>query len=209
MRVIFNLIAVTSVLLLSSCGEPSKSNNEITEAQPNITGPLKLVREESSLSFTTIKSGMIAEVHSFKSLDAQIASNGAAELTIVLDSVDTQNEIRDPRMREFLFETATYPYAKITANLDANNYNTLPLNMPTSSGFPFTLDLHGVQAEMDASVWVTRLGVDKVSVSSAVPIIIDASDFALLDGVEKLRELANLPEITPVVPVTFSLVFQQ
>jgi len=38
---------------------------------------------------------------------------------------------------------------------------------------------------------------------------VNASQVGLLAGIEKLRELAGLPSISPAVPVTFSLIFEQ
>jgi len=56
---------------------------------------------------------------------------------------------------------------------------------------------------------VTRLGPNKVLVSSAAPVYVHADDFGLQSGVDKLQELAKLSSITPVVPVSFSLMFER
>ena len=77
------------------------------------------------------------------------------------------------------------------------------MNVPVTA----TLDLHGDTQEIDTDLLVTRIGADKVQVGTSVPIIVNAADFGLDGGIEKLRELANLPGITPDVPVTFSIVF--
>ena len=48
---------------------------------------------------------------------------------------------------------------------------------------------------------------DKLIVSSTKPIIVQASDFGLVDGILKLQELAKLPSIATTVPVSFVLTF--
>lgn len=42
-------------------------------------------------------------------------------------------------------------------------------------------------------------------VTSAQPVIINATDYGLTDGINKLRDLAGLPSISYAVPVTFTL----
>lgn len=71
-----------------------------------------------------------------------------------------------------------------------------------------TLSLHGVVADVDAQVQVTKLANDQLLVTSLSPVIIDAQTFDLGEGVEKLQTLAGLPSISSVVPVTFNLVFK-
>jgi hypothetical protein len=46
-----------------------------------------------------------------------------------------------------------------------------------------------------------------LQISNARPVVINAGEFELTRGVEKLREIAGLPSISPVVPVQFSLYF--
>ena len=133
---------------------------------------------------------------------------GAAEFTVVLDSVDTNNEIRDPRMRQFLFETDKHPYAKVTAQLDMAKLKGLETGARHTELLDMTIELHGLTDEREFYVMVTRLAPERVLVENKAPLILDAADFGFEAGVEKLRELAGLDSITPVVPVTFSLVFE-
>jgi polyisoprenoid-binding protein YceI len=208
MQTIFKMLVIPSVLALSACGgEAVTSGQENGGIQPTNLGPWELLREESSLSFTTIKNGGVAEAHHFKSIDGKVGINGGAEFTIVLDSVDTNNEVRDPRMREFLFETAEHPYATVTADIRTSDYAALNMGEQTSILVDFNLDLHGLKTDHQVWVTLTRLGANKVVVANKAPVFIQASDHGLLQGVEKLRELANLQTISPVVPITFSLVF--
>jgi len=46
-------------------------------------------------------------------------------------------------------------------------------------------------------------------VSSLAPVIVQANEFGLVAGVEKLKELAGLPSISLAVPVSFVLTLAQ
>jgi hypothetical protein len=51
------------------------------------------------------------------------------------------------------------------------------------------------------------LTADRLLVSSVRPVIVNAGPLGLDEGVERLREAAGLPSISPAVPVTFQLTF--
>jgi len=70
-----------------------------------------------------------------------------------------------------------------------------------------TLNLHGIEENIDFYVLVTRLGANKVVINNKAPLILDAGEFGFTEGLAKLKELAILDSITPVVSVTVSLVF--
>ena len=77
----------------------------------------KLDSSQSSLTFVSIKKGTVAENHRFKTFSGGIDNHGFANVEIELSSVDTNIAIRDQRMAEFLFETATFAQASFSANL--------------------------------------------------------------------------------------------
>lgn len=190
-------------LFLAACAAPSQTPKETAP----LSGAFTLDAAQSSLAFVTVKAGAIAEAHSFKSLSGSVGADGAAEVDIALDSVETNVDIRNERMRQYLFETQTYPDAKITATLDPAAYAGLKVGDRITQPLSAMLSLHGVETEIAAEVAVTRIAPDKVLVESVAPIILHADDFNLGAGVAKLQELANLSGITPSVPVTFSFVF--
>ncbi|HSG33025.1 MAG TPA: YceI family protein [Sphingomonadaceae bacterium] len=186
-------------LLVSACSQP--------EAVAPLDGTWALDGAQSTLGFTTVKNGAIAEAHSFSALSGSVGADGAASLTIDLASIATNIDIRDERMREFLFETGTFPSATATAQLDPAAFANLAVGESATSPVSATLDLHGAQQAVDAELTVTRISADKVKVETAAPVIVDAAAFGLDAGVAKLQELAGLDSITPQVPVSFSLVF--
>jgi len=48
---------------------------------------------------------------------------------------------------------------------------------------------------------------DKLLAASTTPIIINAADFKMEEGVAKLQALAKLPSVATAVPVSFILSF--
>lgn len=173
------------------------------------TGDWALSPLESDISYVTIKNGNIGEVNTFRDISGTVTSGGKAEFTIALDSVDTNNETRDPRMKEFMFQTDQYPEAKVTADLNLTQFQSLAIGNSKSVSMPMTLDLHGIIEQRELDVSVTRLGANKVRVANKGVIVIDAEDFGFEAGLAKLQELAKLDSISPVVSVTVSLTFER
>ena len=179
------------------------------QSEPEKTGPWSLVTTQSGISYVTIKNGSLGEVNTFGQISGSVTEGGQAEFTVYLDSVDTSNEIRDPRMREIMFQTEQYPTAKATAKLDMAQLNALAIGGSKVITLDLTLDLHGIAEQFDADMRVTRIGPNKVRVDSAAPLIIDAEDFGFEAGLAKLQELAGLESITPVVSATVGLTFER
>ena len=69
------------------------------------------------------------------------------------------------------------------------------------------LSLHGTERPVTMEVIVARIGDHSLMVSTSKPVIINAAQFALGDGVEALRAIAGLPSISLAVPVSFVLAF--
>jgi polyisoprenoid-binding protein YceI len=157
--------------------------------------------------FVTIKANRIAEVHRFGRVSGHAGDDGEVSIAIDLASVDTAIEIRDQRMRDMLFEVARFPQAVITATLDPARFDGLDSGQSVTLTTPATLALHGREQELELELQLTATAAGGLLVSSAQPVLVNAADFALARGVEQLREVAGLPSIAPVVPVTFSLPF--
>jgi hypothetical protein len=173
------------------------------------TGDWQLATDASRISFVSVKSGTIAEAHSFGVLAGSVSETGEARIAISLDSVETHIDIRNERMREHLFETNLHPEAIITAQIDLTRFDAMPVGARQADLLDLTLNLHGVDATIHADLIITRLGHDRVLVETTTPILIHADDFDLQDGLDVLQGLANLPGITPVAPVMFAVVFER
>jgi polyisoprenoid-binding protein YceI len=198
MRAIIRNSIIAGAVLLAACGQ---------QAEAPLDGAWTLDPAQSRVAFTTVKAGEIAEAHGFRTLSGSVGADGAATLAIDLASVSTNVDIRNERMREFLFETGAYPVATVTAQLDPAAFSALKVGESKLQPVEATLDLHGVKSPVEAELAVTRIAGGEVKVETAAPIIVDAGTYGLTEGVAKLQELAGLPGITPQVPVSVSLVF--
>jgi polyisoprenoid-binding protein YceI len=161
----------------------------------------------SKVNFISIKNNQIGEVHSFTSLTGFIGATGKIQLTINLDSVDTLIEVRNDRMRELLFETVKFPAAKITAQTDPRVLAEVASGGVLTTDLPITLLLHDKEKILTLPMVIVGEGDGSLRVFSAQPVLINAADFGLDDGVKALREIAGLEAISNSVPVTVQLQF--
>ena len=162
--------------------------------------------KSSSLSFVSVKNGMLAEVHGFMEREGNIDDSGKATLTIKLDSVDTMIPIRDERMRKMLFNTESFPEATVVVQLDNESLAGLASGSSEIEVFG-NVTIKDQSQRLSAKVRVDALQNGGVSVSTVKPVLVGANQFDLLPGIEALRAIAGLTSITPVAPVMFNLAF--
>ncbi|MDZ4263094.1 MAG: YceI family protein, partial [Pseudomonadota bacterium] len=115
--------------------------------------------------------------------------------------------LRDERMRDLLFQTATYPTATVTVTVPATLISSLAVGQSTTTNISASLNLHGVTGAITTTVSVQKLSSSRVLVQSLSPILMKAGDYALTDGVEALRAAVGIASISVAVPVDFTLVF--
>jgi len=169
----------------------------------------ELVNNESTVNYVSIKKSKVGEVSGFKQLKGSIERNGKLSVDIDLGSVETNVPVRNERMKSMLFDVALFPTATVSATLDANALKKMKVGETYQKTMDFNLSLHGVSKEMAAEVRVVKLVKNRILAMSVNPIIVNADQYDLVAGIEKLREVAKLPSISTAVPVTFSLVFEQ
>ena len=168
-----------------------------------------LVNEQSDINFISTKNSKVSEINHFKTIEGVIEDSGALSIDIDLASVETNIPIRDERMQTMFFNVAKFAKANITATIDLAKIKALGVGGVYTDTVSFTLKLHGFSQEISSDVNIVKLSDNRLMTISAKPIIINAEDFGLLDGIEALRNIAILPSISTAVPVTFSLIFSQ
>jgi hypothetical protein len=168
-----------------------------------------LDNDSSQVSFVSVKAGDAGEVHRFTEISGELSSGGNASVTIQLASVDTLIPLRDERMRELLFQTNLFPTASLSTNIDMDALNAIEPGDSMDMAANLTLELHGQQLSLAAEMIVARLGDHRLMVSSRKPVIVNAASVDLVNGIEALREIANLPSISKAVPVSFVLTFDE
>jgi polyisoprenoid-binding protein YceI len=160
---------------------------------------------QSQLNFVSIKKGDVAEVHHFERLTGSLSDSGLFSADIDLESVNTNIEIRDQRMREFLFDVVDFPTANLSAQVDPALVAALATGQSKTATVDAELSLHGQKQTLAIEVMISKLSDNTLMLVSAKPLVLNVSAFDLVQGVEKLRELAGLPSISHAVPVTFYL----
>ncbi len=165
-----------------------------------------LNNDSSVLNFVSIKKNTIGEAHRFNQLAGTLSQNGAFKATINLASVNTNIPVRDERMKSMLFDVATFPQADISGNT-VNTFKAPAAGEAKIEAVKLQLVINGKTIPLETRLRVVGLGKQGLLVSTIEPLLLDAAALGYTEGIDKLREIAQLPSISTVVPVTFSLVF--
>lgn len=163
----------------------------------------------SSVSFVSVKNSAVAEAHYFTGLSGSVSKSGEAALTLDMGAFETLIPIRNERMVKWLFEPERFPQAEFTAKVPVRELKKLKRGASEQRELSGTLALHGKSAEVMATVLITRVGRNAFSIVSQRPVIVNAGQFDLVGGIDKLREIAGLTSIAPSVPVSFSLLYRR
>lgn len=196
-------------LALAACS-PSPDNSgagDSAASAPAAAGDWAIDSAASHLDYVSIKAGEVAETNRFEKLTGSVGADGAARIEIDLASVNTGVEIRDERMREIFFQVAEFPSAVITAELDPAQFAALEVGQVVVQPLTAKVAVKGMEADVEAQVQVARVAENRVLATTTRPIIITTDMFGLTDELGELRALAQLPSISPAVPVTFTLAF--
>ncbi len=169
----------------------------------------RLNNDLSKLSFVSIKATDIGEVHSFTRLAGTIGNDGVVDLNIDLTSVETLIPIRNERMQEFLFETGAFPVAHIAATLDTAMLAGLKPGDVQVQAVEATLTLKEKSIPLTMQMIAAKVSDTRLVVSSLQPVLLNAAAVGLSEGVEKLRDIAGLPNISQAVPVGVVLTFER
>ena len=163
--------------------------------------------ESSRLSFISSKNGNVSEVQRFLVLHGQVQPDGLARLEVELESINSGIPLRDERMRAELFEIKQFADATVTAKIDLAPIQDLANGAQLELRLPLTVNLHGKQHEYPVELLATRLDERRFQVVTLEPVVLNAADFDLAPGLEKLRNLAGLSAISLSVPVNAVLIF--
>jgi polyisoprenoid-binding protein YceI len=199
--------SASSSLGVSSSSAVSSSSRSSVASSANPNAAWDLDGTTSYLSFVTTKNTHNVEVHSFTALGGYIGNDGVAVLNIDLNSVNTNNSVRDQRVRDLLFETTTYPTATVTVTLPSGLLGSLAVGQASPTDISATVSLHGMNVAVTTRVSVQRLSSSRILVQTIAPVLTKAGDFNLTTGLETLRSLVGLTSISAAVPVDFALVF--
>ena len=158
-------------------------------------------------SKTNKQNKTIDEESSFATSAAQLSADGAFSMSVDLASVKTNIDLRDERLRDWVFEVAQFPKAEISGKIDMNAIGSLKTGDSLQLKQPLTLDLHGSKQDIEAELTFKRGADNSISVATAQPVVVDAKKLGMSGGVAKLVEVMGLASINEQIPVTFNGTF--
>ena len=161
---------------------------------------------QSSLNFVSVKNDVVAETHSFKDLTGKLTEAGEFAVAIPALSIDTAIPIRNERILEHVLAAKQYATINAKGKVDSKVLTGLKTGDSVVVDQALDLTLLTKTQSLTAKVKVTKVSDSQLVVTTVAPIMLDVTKFDLGTGVEKLRELAGLKAISPLVPTTFSLV---
>ena len=163
-------------------------------------GQAWVLSDESGISLTSTKNGLVSETHSLAGIKGGLSSGGTVELQLDLRAIETNIPIRNERMQTWLFSDE--PVARLSANVQralSAQETVFTINQTLA------LEANGNTVMLDVPLTVVREG-DAVA-KVAGQLVIDVTDLGYAPGIEKLREIAGLKSISTEVPVDVKLVF--
>lgn len=164
---------------------------------------------DSAVTFQSTKNTHKLETHYFEKLAGSVKADGSASLSIDLSSVKTGIPIRDQRMQEYLFEVSQFASATFDSQLPKAVMKGLTSGKTQIFDLAGTISLHGMTEQVTVPVIAVPAKDGSVVVSSLRPLNLGANKFGLSAGIDKLKEIAGLNSIGYLVPVSFSLVFEE
>lgn len=186
----------------------TEGRTDSSELEIHATDPWVLDSDASSLHFVSTKKVHVIETHTFTDISGAISADGDAEVVLNLDTVETGVDVRNTRMRDFLFETAAFNNAVVTMTVDMSQIESLAVGTAIDQNITPTVSLHGFAVEVEVPVRITKVSPQLILVENTSPILVNAADFGLVSGIEVLRDLASLPVISYTVPTNFMLLFR-
>jgi len=168
-------------------------------------GDWSLVGNDSQVAFASIKKDTVGEVHHFGDLSGSVDGEGNVVVEIDVASVETWIDIRNERIQKMVLNAA--PVVTLKATVDAAELEAMETGDTDLVDVSGVLSLNGVEMEIDTTLFIARLGEDRMMAVTDEMIMLSTADAGIDDGVTKLMQAAKLPGITRVAPVTLRLVF--
>jgi len=175
-------------------------------ASPSHADTWTLSGDESKIAFGSVKKDTVGEVHHFQSISGTV-DGGKVSIEIDVASVETWIDIRNERMQKMVLNAS--PKAMLSAEINADELNGLKAGDTTTVDVEGTLSINGNDVPIETSLFIARLSDKKMMATTDEMIMLSTKDAGIDDGISKLMEVAKLPGITRVSPVTLRLVFER
>ena len=163
----------------------------------------------STIEFGSVKyedGKKVVETHTFTTFAGTIEENGDVKITVKVDSVNTNNDLRNVRMRFLFFESFKYPDVVVTSKLTPDMSEGLTPGSSKVISLPFDLTVKEVTGRLVAETRITVQDDNRIRVASEKPIIFRVADFGLQENLTKIAETAGGFDIVPMMSLNFELV---
>lgn len=203
-----------SIVLIAGAATLAACNLTPGATKASLPDSWQIDSTKSTLNFVTTKAGQsgvggVGEVQSFGQFAGGVSPGGEISFTVTLASVATGVDIRDERLRTMLFNVKDMPLATFAARIDPAMLRELAPGSVKDIDVAGQLTLASQSKPMVAKLRVLALGASQLSVSTRVPIVVDAAQFGLKPGVEALREVMGLNFLATSAPVSMQLVLDR
>lgn len=168
----------------------------------------QLDNSQSSLNFISVKNNTVAETHQFTTLSGQWSAQGDVQIAIALGSVETHIPIRNERMLTHVFDAKRYPHISARTMIEQGLLSELTPGKTIEMALPLQITLGQHSLTITAKLQLVRLTDNEIQAYTLAPVMINADQFGLTEGIAKLQQIAGLSAISPLVPVTFSVTFK-
>ena len=153
----------------------------------------------SEVGVTSTKNGRISERHQLKFVEGSVSSTGQVRLVINLLGIQTNIPIRNERMQKHLF--AENPLAVVSAQLSPDLFDKAQAGEAMSETIAVTLAANGTSQDLSMMMRLDRAPDGGVTVTGNT--VIDVTHLGYGPGIETLRSVAGLLDISTRVPVDF------
>ena len=166
----------------------------------------KLTNDASSVYFATIKKEYVVEPAYFKKVNGSLDKTGNLVIDIDLNSVTTGIPIRDQRLGQLFFITATHPLVSIKTKLNMLEIKEIKGSKRKNIDVDITLNGQTKKVSIDT---IIRYLDGKVLASTAKPIIIKADDYGIpAKNLMALAKTVGGIPISTIVPVSFDVILE-
>jgi len=161
----------------------------------------------SVVNFSTIKKQYVVEPAVFKRIEGTISDSGDIEISIDLNSIDTNIPIRNTRIEELFFKIIKFPRATIRTKIDMKKIKSI--SHYRKMEIPATLEFYGKPKEIKLNILVAKTYRSRLLITSMQPIIINADDYGIpAENLVKLAKTVGGLSISNKAAVNFVLTFK-
>ncbi len=164
--------------------------------------------KNSVVNFTIIKEQFVVEPAVIPNIKGTMSALGEIDITIDLNSVDTNVAIRNTRLKQLFFNTVKFPKAIIKASINPKDIKKITYYKKMT--IPATLEFYGTTKDIILDVLVAKVYRSRLLVTSIKPVIINAEDYGIPNNnLVALAKTVGGLAISNKVGVNFVLVFKK